>query len=268
MCISQRRGKINTEKDAYWTKSLCYNSLMAPDIFDASKDSAKPPKRNVIVDNSDIPEQVWKAPKKFPHPADKYSEVLANEQPCANPFAAFAPKPIGMSFDTQEKDEQILLFLRQHPIVNVPWILLALVMLLAPGIFSTVLSPFLKLPVNFAVVLSLGWYLITLGFIVERVLIWLFDSFIITDERMIDIDFKSMIFKDINYANLDKIQDVNVRTSGAVYSLLDVGSVFVQTAGEVPEFVFNNVAQPSRVAKLLNELSIQEEQEKMEGRVR
>ena len=37
---------------------------------------------------------------------------------------------------------------------------------------------------------------------------------------------------------------------------------------EVPEFVFNNVAHPTRVAKLLDELVEEEQQEFLEGRVR
>lgn len=114
----------------------------------------------------------------------------------------------------------------------------------------------------------LVWYLVTAAYVIEHALSWLFNAFIITDERMIDMDFYSLLSKETNYAQLDKIQDVTTKSAGIVYSFLDVGSVFVQTAGEVPEFVFDNVGHPAQVVKLLNELIQEEQREEREGRVR
>ena len=41
-----------------------------------------------------------------------------------------------------------------------------------------------------------------------------------------------------------------------------------KTAGEMREFDFEEVPHPDRVAKVLNELILEEEQERLEGRVR
>lgn len=197
-----------------------------------------------------------------------FSAVLAAEPECRNGWAAYAPKPVGVTFDTQMKDEKILMLLRQHPIVNVPWIIITIGMIFAPFLVFPLFMQYLPLSPGYVIVIWLSWYLITTGFVVESALRWLFNVFLITDERMIDIDFVSLINKQIDYAQLDKIQDVSVHTGGVLHSVVDIGSVFVQTAGEVPEFVFDNVAHPSRVAQLLDELVQEEQQEFMEGRVR
>ncbi len=211
---------------------------------------------------------ITSTPRKPHRNPDEYSAVLASEPVCTNHFAAFVPKPIGVSFDTQEKDECILLFLRQHPIVNLPWILTALLMIIAPLLLLPIFAPFHTLPWSYQSVIMLAWYVFVFGFVIEKTLMWLFNSFIITDERMIDIDLYSLIFKEVDYARLDKIQDVSVKTSGVWSSLMDIGTVFVQTAGEVPEFAFDNIQHPAKVAKLLNELVMEEQQEEIEGRVR
>ena len=38
-----------------------------------------------------------------------------------NLLTSFASFPSKMSFETQDDDEEVILFLRQHPIVNVKW---------------------------------------------------------------------------------------------------------------------------------------------------
>jgi|GEM_PF-328718 len=273
---------------------------MAPDVFDASKDLPQPINNTPRDAPGDAPRDVSRdIPSNTPQPRghfqggrrigagaqtesndssqehhrsrkrhpDDYSEVMAAERATTNGFAAFAPKPKGITFESQHPGETILLFLRQHPIVNVPWMLIALLMLLAPMLFILIIPFAREIPLRFQFIMVLGWYLLTMGYVFEQVLMWLFNSFVITDERIIDIDFYSLIYKQMDYAKLDKIQDISSRTGGVVYSLLDVGNIFVQTASEVPEFVFENISHPSKVTKLLNELVIEEEREQIEGRV-
>jgi len=44
--------------------------------------------------------------------------------------------------------------------------------------------------------------------------------------------------------------------------------VVIQTAAQVPKIEFEAVPNPDKVARVLRELRIEEEQEKLEGRVR
>ena len=58
------------------------------------------------------------------------------------------------------------------------------------------------------------------------------------------------------------------KVGGFFRNLMDFGDVFIQTAAQIPQFEFDDVPQPARVAKIIRELVTEEEIEKIEGRVR
>jgi len=182
-------------------------------------------------------------------------------------FSAFIPKPRNLRFETQEKKEKIVLLLRRHPITNVPWILFTILLVFAPFF----IKPFISLdfiPGNYQLILFLCWYLLTFAFVFERFLTWFFNVSILTDERVIDVDFPTLLYRDITETKIDKIQDVNTKTGGYVRSLFNFGDVVIQTAGAVPEICFEAVPDPQRVSQVINQLLYEEEQEKLEGRVK
>ena len=187
--------------------------------------------------------------------------------PTHNPLAAFCYYPENINFETKESKEKVVLLLRQHPITNVKWILIAILMILAPVVLGA--FPILSfLPSNFQFIAVLIWYLVTTAFVIQSFLTWFFNVYIITDERIVDIDFYSLIYKEVSDANIDKIQDVTYKMGGVVRTLFNYGDVLIQTASEVPNFEFLAVPKPDQVAKILQDLRIEEEQEKLEGRIR
>ncbi len=195
-------------------------------------------------------------------------EMVVNENPTGNPLAAFMVKP-KIRFETQEREEKVVLLLRRHFITNASWIILAVFLLLAPFFLSAVpLLPLPLIPVRFKIVLVAMWYLLIFAFIFERFLSWYYNVNIITDERIVDVDFYSLLYKKVSDTQIANIQDVTFEMGGVLRALFDYGSVYIQTAGERREFDFEEVPHPDRVAKVLNELIMEEEQEKLEGRVR
>lgn len=184
-----------------------------------------------------------------------------------NPVAAFCYIPDNVKFETQEDHEKVILLLRQHPIVNIPWILTAVLLILAPNILQY--FPLLSfLPVNFQFVAILFWYLIVLAFVIESFLSWYFNVYIVTDERIVDVDFVNLIYKEISDAQIEDVQEINHSVGGVVGTFLNFGDVKIQTASALPNFEFENVPNPGRVAKIIGELKIEEQQEEVEGRVR
>lgn len=230
------------------------------EVFDAD---STPAKRTTIAE---IAEDNVKSSSTSRRTPDEYSEVISREAPSGNPFHSFAPKPTHVFFDSQDKAEQVILLLRKHPITQIPWIVVAIGLLMAPALFSLV--PFFDfLPARFGVAAGLLWYLLVTGFILESALSWFFNVYIISDERIIDVDFLSLIYKNISSAKLDHIEDVTAETGGAIRSIFNFGTVTIQTAGASAEIEFEDVPQPAKVTRLLNELLLEEEREKIEGRV-
>ena len=204
-------------------------------------------------------------PVKPPAKSDKARHQLPGHT--HNPLAAFCYYPDKINFVNKDPEEKVVLLLRRHPITNAGWIALATLMLIAPSLFS--LFPFFDLlPVRFQVIAVLVWYLITSAFIIEEFLSWFFHVNIITDERVFDVDFVNLVYREITDANIDQIQDVTVQLGGATRTFFNYGNVIIQTAAEVPRIEFEAIPNPDRVARILRELRIEEEKEKLEGRVR
>lgn len=182
-------------------------------------------------------------------------------------MTAFAPLPVGVHFETQESQEKIILLLRMHWITNIKWILTTVLMVFVPIIFNF-FPLFSFLPSNYQFIGLILWYLLVTAFIIEQFLTWFFNVYIITDERIIDIDFNGLLHREISEAKIDKIQDVKVSIRGIAASLMNYGDIIIQTAGEVPNFDFLAVPNPDKVAKVLQGLRTQEEIETIEGRIR
>lgn len=181
-----------------------------------------------------------------------------------NPLTSFAYQPENVRFMDQDPEEKIILFLRWHPITNLGWILLAAVFFLAPIVFGT--FPILSsIPLNFRLVMALLWYLIAVAYTYEKFLHWFFSAFLITNKRVIDIDFENLIYRQISFASLEKIQDVTIKAGGGGMTLFNYGNVFIQTAGEIPNIEFERIPRPDKVAHILKQLVLQKGQLKQNG---
>ncbi|MDH5533386.1 MAG: PH domain-containing protein [Candidatus Pacebacteria bacterium] len=231
-----------------------------PNVFDSSMKTKDSKKETESMHNIDDDH------KACHRHVDEYSEVMRAETPATGLLSAFMPKPVSVAFDNQDSSENIVLVLRRHPLTLFKSLLIAFLMLFMPAFLNAV-GMFSFLPGNYQFAAIVLWYLITFGFVLEVFLTWFFSVYIITDERIIDVDFISLIYKDISSAKTDKIEDVTTVTGGALQSMFDYGSIKIQTAGAKTEIEFESIPHPSRVTKLLNELMLEEEREKIEGRV-
>lgn len=166
-----------------------------------------------------------------------------------------------IDFENQEETEKVILFLRQHPIVNVIPIIIAILMVSAP--FFLGVFPILSfLPTRFQFIAVLSWYLVTFAFCLEKFLDWYFNIFIVTNKRIVDVDFHNLIYKEVSDAEIEKVQDVTYTVGGVARTLFNYGDVLIQTAAERTEFKFDAVPDPDRVAKIIQELGTPEGVEK------
>jgi membrane protein YdbS with pleckstrin-like domain len=199
----------------------------------------------------------------------KYKRTFYKDLPSLphNPLGSIIFCPENLKFETMETEEKVVLFLRKHWITNVPWILILIIMILAPFLVSG-LSLFDDVPSNFKFIFMLVWYLVTTAYFLESFLTWFFNAYIVTDERIIDVDFYNLIYKEVSDASIDKIQDVTYKMGGVIRTLFNYGDVLVQTASEVPNFEFLAVPKPDNVVKVLQDLRTEEQVEVLEGRIR
>lgn len=197
---------------------------------------------------------------------DNYLMPLEIQQ-TRNPFATFAVAPRGVTFESQETGEKIILLLRQHLVVLVLPILTILILLVLPVFVSPVLS-FLKLDIKTflsdiqILLLMVFWYLLVFAFSIYRFIFWYFNVYILTNERIIDFDFKGILSKSSSFAKLMQIEDVSPKMIGFFSTFFNYGDIFIQTAGEQREFDFLKVPRPDQVAqRILEEVRIEEGEE-------
>lgn len=173
-------------------------------------------------------------------------------------MSAFMVRPNGVRFETQQDEEEILLFMRQHLITNLGWILTTLVlflipMLVTPVLFSLGVVP-QNLPPGYFLVLPLIWYLGVFGFAFTNFLHWYYNVYIVTNERVVDIDWISLLYKQLSSTQISKIQDVTYKQGGILDSFFDFGDVFIQTAGTEPNFEFAAVPKPNQVVREIDRI--------------
>ena len=179
----------------------------------------------------------------------------------------FSIMPGKVRFETQEQREKVILLLRQHWLTQVKWMAIAVLMLWAP--LSLFWIPFIDfLPGNYQFIVIVLWYLLMIAFVYEKFISWFYHVFIITDERVIDIDFYHLLYKEISGTKIDNIEDVTFNQGGMLKAMFNYGNVAIQTAAEKREFTIESVPEPNRVVKILNELKLEEEHEKIIGKVR
>ena len=174
-------------------------------------------------------------------------------------FSSFIKEPPKTSFDGEDPDEKVLYVLRRAFITNLWWVALVIFLGAMPvfiGAFLLVLEGqfpgFASPQLSFNI--TAFWYLFLFGFAFERFLNWYFNVYIITDHRIIDMDYYSLFARSVAVAPLRNIEDISYKVSGFFGSFFNIGDIIIQTAAERPQFEFEMVSNPSRVHDILSDL--------------
>lgn len=160
------------------------------------------------------------------------------------------------TFFTQVPGEEVKLLLRRHWFTNLGWLIFSLLLIVLPGILIK-LSPFLSLPTlpwGFCLLILVTFYLLVFAFCFENFLLWYYNVLLVTNKRIMDIDFWGLFYLQSSEAQLEEIQDVT-HTQGGIWQLLfNFGNVFVQTAAEKQNIEMYAVPNPGWVHEVIMEL--------------
>lgn len=166
---------------------------------------------------------------------------------------SFKSFPQGLTFHGREKEEDIVLVVRSHPVVYTPYFLVAVVVSFLPLIFQLILSTFTEnVVVFFALFLSCLTISLSIG--IYAFVKWYYDVNIITNKRILDLDFTSVASHKLSEARLGRIEDVTHKQKGLVGSIFDVGTVYFQTAGATARIEFDDIPRPRDVQKIMYRL--------------
>lgn len=170
-------------------------------------------------------------------------------------LSSYVENPQDCRFEGQDADEKILLLLRAHPITNLKWIIPVIFLIIAPffipEVFLLLNLDLSQIPQTFEIVFLLINYLLVLTISFEGFLYWYFNVYIVTDKNIIDVDFHSLLFKNIDIAPLRNVEDASSSMGGILNSIFHYGNVLIQTAGASRNIDFESVPRPHHVADFI-----------------
>lgn len=174
-------------------------------------------------------------------------------------FPALFDKPEGIHYCEQEPNENIELFLRAHWITNVPWIFTALFGFALPIVIIIVDQ---SMNTNYLNYLNwqemtgaiLIWYMLLIAFIIERFVTWYFNVYIVTNLNLVDVNFYSLLFRDIVEIDLGDIESQSSKIKGIMGSFFNFGDVTIESAAKDEDIVFENVPRPDFVSDRIQDL--------------
>lgn len=173
-------------------------------------------------------------------------------------FSAYIERPQNCRFEGQDPDEKILLLLRAHPITNLSWITLSIVIFFIPFLIFKI-APMIgfnpaSLPQTYQLAGLIINYLLVLVIVFEGFLNWYFNATLVTNEKVLDIDFSNLLYKGVDLAPLVKIEETDSVTAGVLGTLFNFGNVKVQTAGATVAIEMHNIPRPAQVADMILDL--------------
>ena len=180
-----------------------------------------------------------------------------------NQWGSLMVNPENINFESLDEDETIILLGRRHFVTNLGWIIITCFLFFIPLFWNG--FPFiasLNSNVHFSMVVF--WYLGMSFYVLLHLLNWFYNIYIVTNERLIAVEFMGLLNKSINVTQLNKIEDVSYSQKGMVSSFFNFGDVIAETAseqrtedvaeGERSTFTFESVENPNEVVKIISDL--------------
>lgn len=201
--------------------------------------------------------------------AQTAQDVLRNGH--ARSFGMLQIYPDDVSFQSQNPNEVIYILMRSHFMVNLNWVVKAFFFSIVPVIlwglyyvlgnisqdFANRVVESLEelIPVQSLLYIMIVYFAFVLSYIYIKFMDWYFDLYLVTNERILHMDFQVFTGKFIAEAPLTNIEDISQNIIGLFPSIFDYGDVLVQTAAEKSQFLFKAVSDPSWFRDVLSDLA-------------
>lgn len=159
-------------------------------------------------------------------------------------------------FNGQHKNEQIIKVVRRHWFnILSQFLLFFAIILLMLGSFA--LIPFFSQDFTNTEFSNLFIFIestIAMFVWLFMFFVWIdyyFDVWIITNERIVNIEQKGLFSRSVSELEFSKIQDVSTDVKGVIPTILNFGEVYVQTAGTAGKFIFHKIPDPYHIKSII-----------------
>jgi len=158
--------------------------------------------------------------------------------------------------------EEVIKIIRRDVFILLKKVLFFFVLIILPAIiFYFVVLPsypqilFDSFLYPFFLILTSFYYLSLWLFFFFSFIDYYLDVWIITDERIIDIQQNGFFSRTISEQRLYRIQDVTSESHGFFPTIFKYGEVYIQTAGTKQRFIFKEVPIPEETRSVIIKLA-------------
>jgi len=154
-----------------------------------------------------------------------------------------------IEFDNQRPNEKAILLKKRHP-----WVLWKSGLFLLILVIAVLLSYLIFGASKISVIVTIVAALVVIYHLVTRFFVYNNDIFIVTDQRVINIDQSGFFARRVSEAELENIQNVTYEIKGPVRSMLNFGDIIIATAGNTIGLTLRNVENPHFIQEKIVEL--------------
>lgn len=176
---------------------------------------------------------------------------LENKKEQRNVSRSFLLNP-NITFSTQHENEEVVLVVRAHPLTQISWVLntfffsiiTVAVNIFLPQVFDAVHITAFNIFAGFMII-AYAWI---------NFMIWYYTVGLVTTERIVDLDFHGIAYKEFSASSIIEISDITTKIGGFFGSVFNYGDVFIKTDGFEQNIEFLDVPHPADIVTLINKL--------------
>lgn len=148
-------------------------------------------------------------------------------------------------------DEEVIMVMQRHWIALV-YIFLYFIFLIFSIIFMALFATRIAIVWQYMNIILVIYAAVFLLFIYINWMRYELDLYIVTTKRIIGLDEVSFLNRHISECLLDKVQEVNWRTTWLLSNLLNYGEVTIHTASEASDFHMEYMPNALEAARLIS----------------
>lgn len=142
-------------------------------------------------------------------------------------------------FENQRPNEEVVFVRKRHP-----WVLARSGFVILAVALVVYLSFLIWGASRISSIVLIAGLVFVIIHLIGRFFVYNNDIFILTNERVININQSAFFTRQVSETELENIQNVSYLIKGPIKSFLNFGEIIVQTAGNSPGLTLKNVENP------------------------
>lgn len=102
-------------------------------------------------------------------------------------------------------------------------------------------------------IISFVWLLILLSYLFYHLINWYFDTYILTNKRIIELIYKGIFSKKVTEMPLERIDNSNCKVNGIIRTVFGFGNVSVFSISKA-DITLEAIPDPRRIQNLISEI--------------